>query len=206
MVPRLFSWFFLENYNVSTWNSRYTFWMAKIIIDILNTTNVSTRVSIRVRSTCPRVRIQIQKMQGLYSLRIRRLISIGIPIINMRRSSDHLRFIMGITIPVRRRLVNRGPVSEKFERYLLLKRVQKNTLSNLYTHLQGCWKRFHIVDCKWDNDHHLGPGWEISHFSPRTPFRYNYESMLIPARESDYIQIEITFKFPNFNRYSISIW
>ena len=41
--------------------------------------------------------------QGLYSLRRRRLISIGIPIINMRRSSDRLRFIMGIPIPVRRR-------------------------------------------------------------------------------------------------------
>ena len=41
---------------------------------------------------------------GLYSLRRRRLISIGIPIINLRRSSDRLRFIMGIPIPVRRRL------------------------------------------------------------------------------------------------------
>ena len=47
---------------------------------------------------------------GLYSLRRRRLISIGIPIVNLRRSSDRLRFIMGIPIPVRRRLlVNRGP-------------------------------------------------------------------------------------------------
>ena len=34
-----------------------------------------------------------------------RLISIGIPIINLRRSSDHLRFIIGIPIPVRRRLL-----------------------------------------------------------------------------------------------------
>ena len=33
--------------------------------------------------------------QGLYSLRRRRLISLGIPIINLRRSSDRLRFIMG---------------------------------------------------------------------------------------------------------------
>ena len=41
---------------------------------------------------------------GLYSLRRRRLIGIGIPIINPRRSSDRLRFIMGIPIPVRRRL------------------------------------------------------------------------------------------------------
>ena len=43
---------------------------------------------------------------GLYSLRRRRLISIGIPIINLRRSSDRLRFIMGIPIPVRRRLLS----------------------------------------------------------------------------------------------------
>ena len=42
---------------------------------------------------------------GLYSLRRRRLISIGSPIINLRRSSDRLRFIMGIPIPVRRRLL-----------------------------------------------------------------------------------------------------
>ena len=40
---------------------------------------------------------------GLYSLC---LISIGIPIINLRRSSDRLRFIMGIPIPVRRRLLS----------------------------------------------------------------------------------------------------
>ena len=43
---------------------------------------------------------------GLYSLRRRRLISIGILIINLRRSSDRLRFIMGIPIPVRRRLLS----------------------------------------------------------------------------------------------------
>ena len=45
-------------------------------------------------------------IQGLYSLWRRRLISIGIPIINLRRSSDRLRFIMGIPIPVRRRLLS----------------------------------------------------------------------------------------------------
>ena len=45
-------------------------------------------------------------IQGLYSLRRRRLISIGIPIINLRRSWDRLRFIMGIPIPVRRRLLS----------------------------------------------------------------------------------------------------
>ena len=39
---------------------------------------------------------------GLYSLRRRRRVSIGIPIINLRPSSDRLRFIMGIPIPVRR--------------------------------------------------------------------------------------------------------
>ena len=45
-------------------------------------------------------------IQGLYSLRRRRLISIGIPIINLRRSSDRLRLIIGIPIPVRRRLLS----------------------------------------------------------------------------------------------------
>ena len=44
--------------------------------------------------------------QGLYSLKRRRLISLGIPIINLRRSSDRLRFIMGIPIPVRRHLLS----------------------------------------------------------------------------------------------------
>ena len=52
----------------------------------------------------------VSKTLGLYSLRRRRLISIGVPIINLRRSSDRLRFIMWIPIPVRRVfLVNRGP-------------------------------------------------------------------------------------------------
>ena len=45
-------------------------------------------------------------IQGLYSLRRCRLISIGIPIINMRRSSDHLRFVMGIPIHIRRCLLS----------------------------------------------------------------------------------------------------
>ena len=44
--------------------------------------------------------------QGLYSLRRSCLISIGIPIINLRRSSDSLRFIMGIPIPTRGRLLS----------------------------------------------------------------------------------------------------
>ena len=40
----------------------------------------------------------------LYSLRRHRLVGIRIPSINPRRSSDPLRFIMGIAMPVRRRL------------------------------------------------------------------------------------------------------
>ena len=44
--------------------------------------------------------------QGLYSLRRRRLTGIGIPIINLRRSDDRLRFIMGIPILIRRRLLS----------------------------------------------------------------------------------------------------
>ena len=51
--------------------------------------------------------VPVKRKQGLYSLRRRRLISIGIPIINLTRSLDRLRFIMGIPIPVRRR-----PLSE----------------------------------------------------------------------------------------------
>ena len=41
----------------------------------------------------------MQWIQGLYSLRRRRLTGIGVPIINIRRSDDRLRFIMGIPIP-----------------------------------------------------------------------------------------------------------
>ena len=50
-------------------------------------------------------------MQGLYSLRRRRRIGLGIPMINRRRSSDRLKFTMGVFVPVIRRvfLVNRGP-------------------------------------------------------------------------------------------------
>ena len=44
---------------------------------------------------------------GLYSLRRRCLISLGIPIINLRWSSDCLRFIMGIPIPIRRHLLSK---------------------------------------------------------------------------------------------------
>ena len=43
---------------------------------------------------------------GLYSLRRRRLTGIGIPIINLRRSDDRLRFIMGIPILIRRHLLS----------------------------------------------------------------------------------------------------
>ena len=46
--------------------------------------------------------IKMHPRQGLYSLRRHRLIGIGIHIINLRRSSDRLRFIIGIHIPVRR--------------------------------------------------------------------------------------------------------
>ena len=44
--------------------------------------------------------------QGLYSLRRRRLMGIGIPMINLRRSDDRLRFIMGIPILIRRHLLS----------------------------------------------------------------------------------------------------
>ena len=46
-------------------------------------------------------------MLGLYSLRIRRLTGIGIPMINLRRFDDRLRFIMGIPILIRRCLLSK---------------------------------------------------------------------------------------------------
>ena len=62
-----------------------------------NTNVAMTRV--KISTLC----IYTTTVLGLYSLRRRRLISIRIPIINPRRSSDRLRFIMGIPIPVRQR-------------------------------------------------------------------------------------------------------
>ena len=52
------------------------------------------------QATCP-----CRGYQGLYSLRWHRLIGIASPIINLRRSSGHLRFIMGILGPERRRIL-----------------------------------------------------------------------------------------------------
>ena len=44
---------------------------------------------------------EISLTQGLYSLSRRRLTGTGIPMINLRRSDDRLRFIMGIPILIR---------------------------------------------------------------------------------------------------------
>ena len=52
------------------------------------------------------IRSPYYKFQGIYSLRRRRLTGIGIPIINLRRSDVRLRFIMGIPILIRRRLLS----------------------------------------------------------------------------------------------------
>ena len=49
--------------------------------------------------------IKVSPHLGLYSLRRRRLTGIGIPMIDLRRSDDRLRFIMGILILVRRHLL-----------------------------------------------------------------------------------------------------
>ena len=49
--------------------------------------------------------MKINPIQGLYSQRRCRLTGIGIPIINIRRSDDRLRFIMRIIILI---IVNRG--------------------------------------------------------------------------------------------------
>ena len=45
---------------------------------------------------------------GLYSLRRHRLVTVGIPIINLRQSPDHVRFTMAIPTPVRRRRTGVG--------------------------------------------------------------------------------------------------
>ena len=50
--------------------------------------------------------VLFELIQGLYSLRRRHLTGIGIPIINLRRSDDRLRFIMGIHILIRRRILS----------------------------------------------------------------------------------------------------
>ena len=46
-------------------------------------------------------------LHGICSLRRRRLTGIGIPIINLRRSDDRLRFIMGIPILIRHKFTQR---------------------------------------------------------------------------------------------------
>ena len=68
-------------------------------------------------------------LPGLYSLRRRRLISIGILIINLRRSSDGLRLIMGIPIPVRRRLLSwrEAQVSKFFPNTIAVANVYRSS-------------------------------------------------------------------------------
>ena len=50
-------------------------------------------------------------MLGLYSLKRSRLTRIGIPIINLRWSSNHHRFIMGIPIPIKHCLLSKYRIS-----------------------------------------------------------------------------------------------
>ena len=52
------------------------------------------------------VKLSAKRHLGLYSLRRCRLTGIGIPMINLRRSDDRLRFIMGIPILIRRHLLS----------------------------------------------------------------------------------------------------
>ena len=59
-------------------------------------------IIIRVASLAPNRSWYYTNAIGLYSLKICRLMGLGIPIINLRRSDDHLRFIMGIPITIRR--------------------------------------------------------------------------------------------------------
>ena len=50
---------------------------------------------------CTYISIPINSILLLYSLKRCRLTGIGIPIINLRRSDDRLRFLMEIPIPIR---------------------------------------------------------------------------------------------------------
>ena len=94
---------------------------------------------------------------GLYSLRIRRLISIGIPIINLRRSSDRLRFITGIPIPVRRRLLSEyRPWTGQMSPIVMHKRSYSivedwHVLHEIFRRLKGishlAWMFYHIHLC-----------------------------------------------------------
>ena len=47
-------------------------------------------------------------IQCLYSTSRHHIIGAGIPIINLRRSLDRLRFILGIPLPVRRRILSKS--------------------------------------------------------------------------------------------------
>ena len=62
----------------------------------LNTTVLVYELSVQQDTLCWNKSCHIFKISHQYWASIRRLISIGIPIINLRRSSDRLRFIMGI--------------------------------------------------------------------------------------------------------------
>ena len=66
----------------------------------------------------------IENGEGFYSLRWHRLIGIRISVINLRQSSGCLMFIIGISIPIRRRLfVNGHPVLHVILVYNDLRRI-----------------------------------------------------------------------------------
>ena len=97
-------------------HSRDTHRMETILVNLQKTPHNSplqaTRRTVRHQrqviafTHIPRMRWQKTRLQGLYSRRRRRLAGIGIPMINLRRSYDRLRFIMGIPILIRRRLLS----------------------------------------------------------------------------------------------------
>ena len=72
-------------------------------------------------------------LQGLYSIIRCRLIGIGIPIINLRRLSDRLRFIMGIPIPIRWCLLSEYRPWSTVSRGGLVKQVTQKSFSSFHT-------------------------------------------------------------------------
>ena len=81
---------------------------------------------------------------GLYSLRRRRLMGIGIPMINLRRSDGCLRFIMGIPILIRRCLLSEErpwitPASE-WSSIPILKMVGRSSIPSTSPTTVSCFK------------------------------------------------------------------
>ena len=90
------------NINVcDLWDTTTNMYITIIKIKRVMRLTAATTLLCRVRMLMYSLRVHLD-IQGLYSLRQHRHISTGIVVINMRRSSDRLRLIIQVTIPIRR--------------------------------------------------------------------------------------------------------